>query len=69
MEKLGGKPQKLLWASTGTKEPAYSDVKYIEALIAPDTINTVPKDALIAFNEQGKVNNSLENDLWSVNER
>ena len=40
---LGARPQRVLWASTGTKNPEYSDVKYVEALIGPETINTVPR--------------------------
>jgi len=49
----GACPQRLLWASTGTKNPAFSDVKYIEPLIGPDTVNTVPLETLIAYREHG----------------
>ena len=52
-------PQRLLWASTGTKDPAAPDVLYIEALAAPDTINTMPEKTLLAFAEHGKVKNRL----------
>lgn len=50
----GARPQRLLWASTGTKDPAAPPTLYIEALIAPDTINTVPEKTLLAFVDQGK---------------
>jgi transaldolase len=51
----GGQPQRLLWASTSTKDPSASDVLYIEALAAPDTINTIPEEPLRAFAEHGHV--------------
>jgi transaldolase len=51
----GARPQRPLWASTGTKNPAYSDVLYLEALIGPDTINTVPPDTLRKFEDHGTV--------------
>jgi transaldolase len=56
---FGARPQRLLWASTGTKDPAASDTLYIEALAAPDTINTIPEKTLLAFAEHGKVKNVL----------
>jgi transaldolase/glucose-6-phosphate isomerase len=56
----GAKAQRLLWASTGTKDKAYSDVLYIEELIGPDTVNTVPMATLDAFRDHGKLRNSLE---------
>jgi transaldolase len=49
----GARTQKLLWASTSTKNPAYSDTKYIEPLIGPDTINTLPIETLNAYREHG----------------
>ena len=52
--KAGAKPQRVLWASTSTKNPAYSDVKYIEALIGPETINTMPLDTLDAYRDHGQ---------------
>ena len=55
----GAQPQRLLWASTGTKDPAALDVLYIEALAAPDTINTIPEKTLLAFAEHGKVGNAM----------
>jgi transaldolase len=51
----GAHPQRLLWASTGTKDPAASDVLYIEALVAPFTINTIPDATLLAFADHGSV--------------
>jgi transaldolase len=57
-QKLAGagvQPQLLLWASTGTKDPNASDVLYIEALAAPDTINTIPDKTLLAFADHGRV--------------
>jgi transaldolase/glucose-6-phosphate isomerase len=59
----GAKPQRLLWASTGTKNKAYSDVLYVEELIGPNTVNTVPPATLDAFRDHGKVRNSLEEDI------
>jgi transaldolase/glucose-6-phosphate isomerase len=49
----GAKPQRLLWASTSTKNPAYSDIKYVEPLIGPDTINTMPLETLHAYRDHG----------------
>ncbi len=51
----GAQPQRLLWASTGTKDPAAPDTLYVEALAAPDTINTMPEKTLLAFADHGKV--------------
>jgi transaldolase len=48
-----------LWASTGTKNPSYSDVLYLEALIAPDTITTVPPATMDAFRDHGRVQVTL----------
>ncbi|AKD55084.1 transaldolase [Spirosoma radiotolerans] len=59
----GATPQRLLWASTGSKDPSFSDVKYLEALIGPKTVNTVPMDALVAFRDHGVAANRLEDDL------
>jgi transaldolase len=49
----GAEPQRLLWASTGSKDPAYPDTKYVEPLIGPDTINTLPLDTLDAYRDHG----------------
>ncbi|WP_027080066.1 transaldolase [Luteimonas mephitis] len=58
----GARPQLLLWASTGTKDPAAPDTLYIEALAAPDTINTVPEKTLHAFADHGKVHGAMAED-------
>jgi transaldolase / glucose-6-phosphate isomerase len=59
----GAETQRVLWASTGTKNPAYSDVLYIEELIGPDTVNTVPPATFDAFRDHGKPRASLEENL------
>jgi len=58
----GAMPQRLLWASTGTKDPAAADTMYVEALAAPDTINTLPEKTLLAFAEHGRVSGKLATD-------
>jgi len=60
LAKSGARLQRPLWASTGTKNPKYSDVMYLDNLIAPDTVNTVPMDTLRAFADHGTVANTLE---------
>ncbi len=59
----GARVQRMLWASTGTKNKAYSDVLYIEELIAQDTINTIPPATLDAFRDHGKARASLEENI------
>ena len=56
----GAKAQRLLWASTGTKDPLYSDIKYVSALIAPQTVNTLPPETLAAFRQQGNASISID---------
>jgi len=63
LEAKGAKRQRVLWASTSSKDPSFSDVKYVEALIGPDTINTIPIETLEAFNDHGKAESHLEDDL------
>jgi transaldolase len=58
----GARPQRLLFASTGTKDPKASDVLYIGALAAPNTVNTMPEETLLAFAEHGKVGGVLPRD-------
>jgi len=58
----GARPQRLLWASTGTKDPAAKETLYIDALAAPDTINTIPEKTLLAFATQGEVKSVLPPD-------
>jgi transaldolase len=53
LSKKGARPQRPLWASTGTKNPRYSDVLYVESLMGPDTVNTVPPATLAAFRDHG----------------
>ncbi len=59
----GAKPQRLLWASTGTKNKDYSDVLYVEELIGPNTVNTVPPATLDAFRDHGTPRDSLEENV------
>src|SRR5579871_3653291 len=59
----GARPQRLLWASTGTKNPAYSDVLYIESLIGRDTVNTMPPKTIEAFRDHGHVAPTLTEGL------
>jgi len=63
LKAAGAKPQRLLWASTGTKNKDYSDVLYVEELIGPDTVNTVPPATLDAFRDHGTPRNSLEENV------
>ena len=60
LKEKGARPQRPLWASTGTKNPAYSDVLYLDSLIASDTVNTVPPATLTAFVDHGRAANTLE---------
>ena len=55
----GAQPQRLLWASTGTKDPRAADTSYVTALAAPDTINTMPEETLLAFADHGKLSGVL----------
>jgi len=64
----GARSQRLLWASTGTKDPDYSDVKYVEALIGPDTVNTLPPDTLAAYRDHGAPVLRLEEGLAAARE-
>jgi transaldolase len=63
LEEKGAKRQRVLWASTGAKDPFFSDVKYVEALIGAETINTIPLETLEAFNDHGHPASRLEEDL------
>jgi transaldolase len=58
----GARPQRLLWASTGTKDPSASDVLYVRALAAPFTVNTLPEKTLLAFGDHGEVGDFLPTD-------
>lgn len=63
LESNGAKRQRVLWASTGSKDPSVSDVKYVEALIGKETINTIPLETLMAFRDHGVATNRLEDDM------
>jgi transaldolase/transaldolase/glucose-6-phosphate isomerase len=63
LENKGAKRQRLLWASTGTKDPTFSDIKYISALIGPETINTITLETLAAFMDHGLPETHLEEDM------
>jgi transaldolase len=60
LERLGARPQRPLWASTGTKDPRYSDVMYVSELIGPDVVSTMPESTLRAFAEHGEVRRTLD---------
>lgn len=64
----GARAQRLLWASTGTKNPEYSDVMYVEPLIGADTINTLPDATLNAFRDHGRAARTLDADLDAARE-
>ncbi len=59
----GARAQRILWASTSTKNPEYSDIKYVEELIAPGSINTMPEETIRAFRDHGKVRVSIMDDV------
>ena len=63
LHEQGGRIQRVLYGSTGTKNPEYSDVMYVENLIGPDTINTMPRETVAAFLDHGKVALTLEQNL------
>ena len=63
LRRAGLRPQNLLWASTGTKNPKYSDVLYVESLIGPETVNTLPDATLVAFRDHGNAGLTLEQDI------
>jgi transaldolase len=62
LQAAGARPQRLLWASTGTKDPGAADTLYLEALAAPDTINTIPDRTLLAFADHGQVRGGMPSD-------
>ncbi len=63
LEQAGASPQRCLWASTSTKNPDYSDVLYVDELIGPYTVNTMPVETIDAFRDHGRVEPTLERDL------
>jgi transaldolase len=66
LRRQGAAPQRPLWASTGTKDPRYSDVLYVEELIAPGVINTMPEQTLRAFADHGTVKRALDTDITTA---
>jgi transaldolase/glucose-6-phosphate isomerase len=68
LARKGARPQRILWASTGTKNPNYSDILYVEELIGPDTVNTLPPTTYDAFKQHGKLRPSLEENVEGANE-
>jgi transaldolase len=65
---MGAQTQRVLWASTSTKNPNYSDVMYVDELIGPDTVNTMPPNTLDAFRDHGKPRASLTEDVAGANQ-
>jgi transaldolase/glucose-6-phosphate isomerase len=63
LAKLGARPQRLLWASTSTKDPRFSDVMYVESLIGQDTVDTIPPATLDAFRDHGRARLSIEDEI------
>lgn len=66
LQAKGARPQRLLWASTSTKNPAYADVMYVEALVGADTINTMPRRTLDAFADHGRVSAHAVDRDWTA---
>ena len=67
LEEKGAQRQRVLWASTSTKDPSFSDVKYVEALIGKETINTLPMETIDAFRDHGKASESLITEIDEAN--
>ncbi|MEK6591463.1 MAG: transaldolase [Pseudomonadota bacterium] len=65
----GARPQYLLWASTGAKNPAYRDVIYVESLIGPQTVNTLPDATLAAFRDHGRAQPTLESGITEAHQQ
>jgi len=63
LERHGAPTQRVLWASTSSKDPAFRDVKYVEELIGPHTVNTLPLATVVAFRDHGRVEPTLTRDL------
>lgn len=69
LARAGARPQRLLWASTGTKDPDAPDTLYVDALAAPDTVNTIPEQTLQAFADHGELKGALPVDGGDADER
>jgi transaldolase len=63
LEAKGATKQRCLWASTSTKNPEYRDVMYVEELIGPETVDTMPEETMVAFQDHGKVELTLTRDV------
>jgi transaldolase len=63
LAEAGGHPQRVLWASTSTKDPAYSDTLYVDNLIGPDTVNTLPPDSIDAVMDHGRAERTIDDGL------
>jgi transaldolase len=63
LKEKGGRIQRLLWGSSGTKNPKYSDIKYVQELIGPGSINTMPETTMMAFKDHGQVKITIEDSL------
>jgi transaldolase len=68
LQAAGAARQRLLWASTSTKNPAYPDTLYVDQLIGPETVNTMPPETIEAFRDHGRVANTLEQDVDKARE-
>jgi transaldolase len=68
LARLGARPQRPLWASTGTKDPGYSDVLYVSELIGPDVVSTMPEPTLGAFADHGRVARTVDTDPQQAHE-
>lgn len=68
LEEKGAKPQRVLWASTSSKDPAFKDTMYVEAIIGDKTVDTIPMDTLEAFRDHGIAASTLENDMAKATE-
>jgi transaldolase/glucose-6-phosphate isomerase len=66
LEAQGARVQRVLWASTSTKNPAYSDVLYVQTLIGPDTVNTMPDETVVAFRDHGQARVTVRDGLDEV---
>jgi transaldolase len=63
LKAAGARPQRPLWASTGTKNPAYSDTLYVDTLVGPDTVNTMPEKTITAFLDHGSTERAVDKDI------
>ena len=69
LAELGAHPQRLLWASTGVKDPTYSELLYVENLVGPHTVNTMPQETLQAFLDHGEVRRTVDRSVAEAHQR